>query len=131
VQSWPVLQIAAKLALAVTNSRSASSKTSTGALPPSSRCTRLSVFAAVAMIFLPVPVEPVRLTMRTSGCSTSAWPVSLPPVTMLTTPSGMPASWNRSASMSAERGVVGAGLSTTVQPAASAGPSFHTAISSG
>jgi hypothetical protein len=71
---------------------SASSNTMNGALPPSSRCTRFSVSAAVFMIFLPVPVEPVRLTIRTSGCSTIACPASLPPVTMLTTPSGMPAS---------------------------------------
>ena len=36
-----------------------------------------------------------------------------------------------SASRSAVSGVCSAGLSTTVQPVASAGPSFHAAISSG
>ena len=67
---------------------SASSKTTTGALPPSSRCTRLSVSAACAAIHLPVSTEPVSETMSTSGCSTSAAPVSLPPAMTLSTPLG-------------------------------------------
>ena len=50
---------------------------------------------------------------------------------MLTTPSGSPASWQISASSSAVSGVVSAGLSTAVLPHASAGASFHAAISSG
>src|ERR1700693_2088318 len=50
---------------------------------------------------------------------------------MLTTPSGNPASCNSSPSRSAESGVCSAGFSTTVHPAASAGPSFHAAMSSG
>ena len=43
---------------------------------------------------------------------------------MLTTPSGSPASAQASARMWESSAVCGAGLSTTVQPAASAGPSF-------
>ena len=43
------------------------------------------------------------------------------PVTMLKTPAGMPASSASAASASAESGVCSAGLSTNVQPAASAG----------
>jgi hypothetical protein len=50
---------------------------------------------------------------------------------MLTTPSGSPASWSSSPRRSADRGVCSAGLSTTVQPQASTGPSVHAAISSG
>ena len=50
---------------------------------------------------------------------------------MLTTPGGMPASPINSPRRSAVSGVSSAGLSTTVQPAASAGPIFHAAISSG
>ena len=53
------------------------------------------------------------------------------PVTMLTTPGGSSASWQISASSSAVSGVVSAGLSTAVLPHASAGASFHAAISSG
>ena len=46
-------------------------------------------------------------------------------------PGGRPASWMTSASSSAVSGVVSAGLSTQVLPAASAGASFQAAISSG
>ena len=53
------------------------------------------------------------------------------PTTTLITPSGMPASSASSAKRSAESGVSSAGFSTTVLPAASAGPSFHAAIASG
>jgi len=63
-----------------------------------------------------------------------AWkiaPASPNPVTMLTAPAGSPASSISSPSRSAESGVCSAGLSTTVTPAASAGPSFQAAISSG
>ena len=50
---------------------------------------------------------------------------------MLTTPSGKPASRISSPKRSAESGVCSAGLSTIVQPAASAGASFQAAIISG
>ena len=53
---------------------STSSKTTTGALPPSSRWTRLSVSAACSAIHLPVSTEPVSETMSTSSWSTSAAP---------------------------------------------------------
>ena len=53
------------------------------------------------------------------------------PVTMLTTPGGSSA-WRRtSQKRSAVSGVVSAGLSTTVFPAASAGAIFHASMSSG
>ena len=52
-------------------------------------------------------------------------------VTTLTTPSGTPASRRMSATASAVSGVSLAGLSTTVQPAASAGPIFRVAIAAG
>ena len=63
--------------------------------------------------------------------STSAAPVSPKPVTTLRTPGGKPASSARSPSRSAVSGVCSAGFSTTVQPAASAGATFHDAIISG
>ena len=53
------------------------------------------------------------------------------PVTMLTTPGGSSASRSTSQNSSAVSGVVSAGLSTTVLPAASAGAIFHASISSG
>ena len=75
--------VAAKLA------RSASSKTRTGALPPSSRWTFFTVSAAARMMCLPVAVPPVSETMSTPGCAASAAPVLRPPpVTTLRTPGG-------------------------------------------
>ena len=77
-------------------------------------------------------MEPVNATLSTSLWAASAAPaVSPKPVTTFTTPSGIPASAISSASRSAVSGVCSAGLSTTVLPQASAGPSFHAAISSG
>src|SRR3954453_6043327 len=55
----------------------------TGALPPSSRCTRLRVLAACSAIHLPVSTEPVSETMSTPSCSTIAAPASLPPASDL------------------------------------------------
>ena len=102
-----------------------------GAFPPNSRWTRFRVSAAVFITFFPVPVEPVRETMRRPGCSTTAWPASLPPEMMLSTPSGTPASAASSPNINVVRGVPGAGLITVVHPAARAGPSFQIAIMSG
>ena len=79
----------------------------------------------------PTSVEPVNATLSTSGCATSARPVSPAPVTMLTTPGGRSACWQISANSSAVSGVVSAGLSTTVLPQASAGAIFQASISSG
>jgi hypothetical protein len=52
-------------------------------------------------------------------------------VTTFTTPSGTPASRRMSTTSSAVSGVSSAGLSTTVQPAASAGPSLRVAMAAG
>ncbi|MDT4877960.1 hypothetical protein FQZ97_1135200 [compost metagenome] len=61
-----------------------------------------------------------------------AAPTTLPrPVTMFTTPSGMPASCASSAKRRAEREVSSAGLTTTVQPTARAAPSFQAMVCSG
>src|SRR5690348_18510435 len=50
---------------------------------------------------------------------------------MLTTPGGRSACRQMSANISADSGVVSAGLRTTVLPAASAGAIFHASIRSG
>jgi hypothetical protein len=101
------------------------------ALPPSSRVRRVSVPASSRWIALPTSVEPVKAILSTSSCLTSAAPVRPSPVTMLTTPGGSSAWRSMSAKRSAESGVVSAGLSTTVLPAASAGAIFQASISSG
>jgi hypothetical protein len=110
---------------------SASSKTITGALPPSSRCVRLSESAAALAIRLPVSTDPVSETMSTSGWVTSDSPAGWPwPAITLSTPLGKisPAS---SASLMVVTGVVSAGFSTTVLPVARVGPIFQIAIISG
>ena len=109
----------------------ASSKMMLGLLPPSSSVSFLPVPATVAAIFLPTSVEPVNAILSTPACSTRADPASPSPVTMFTTPGGSPISSKISASRRAVSGVVSAGLSTHVFPHASAGASFHAAISSG
>ena len=87
--------------------------------------TRLNWGPARAMIRRPVSVSPVKATRRTSGWPESASPMLAPvPVTTFSTPAGSPASCMSSATISAESGVVEAGLTTTVFPATSAGPIF-------
>ncbi len=130
-QTWPWLK---KMPLTMPStawSIGASSKTMLAALPPSSSVTFLRVPATERAIALPTSVEPVNATLSTPACSTSARPVSPAPVTMLTTPGGRSACWQISANSSAVSGVVSAGLSTTVLPAASAGAIFHASMSSG
>lgn len=71
-------------------------------------------------------------TLSTSGWPASAAPAVSPyPVTTFTTPGGTPASWHNSASRSEVSGASSAGLSTTVQPVASAGPIFQIVAVSG
>ena len=60
-----------------------------------------------------------------------AAPVRASPLTMLTTPGGSPTWRSTSQKSSAVSGVVWAGFSTTVLPAASAGAIFQDSISSG
>ena len=82
--------------------------------------------AAATPIERAVSGDPVNEIRRTSGCETSAAPTSSPiPCTMLKTPGGKPASATRSASSEHDSGDHSAGLSTTVEPAASAGAVFH------
>ena len=109
---------------------SASSNTTTGALPPSSRWTRLSDVAALPATSLPARTEPVTDTIAGTSWAIIALPVSRSPQITLSTPGG-----RNSAAISASTvvlaGVVSLGLSTTALPAAIAGANFHTAIISG
>ena len=119
-------------ALSVAWSRSASAKMTHGDLPPSSIDRPLRCGAAAAMIVRPVPVSPVNEMRGTPGCATSAAPATSPmPCTRLNTPSGRPALVMISGSRLADSGVHSAGLSTTVQPDASAGASFQVASMNG
>ena len=100
--------------------------------PPSSSVSFFTLPAAARMTCLPTSVEPVNATLRTSGCAASRAPTMCPgPVTTFSTPGGKPTSCAARASSSSVSGVWASGLTTTVFPAARAGPSFHTASSRG
>src|ERR671912_744833 len=116
---WPA-------AFAAAASRSASSKTTRGPLPPSSAVNGTRFFAAETPIRRPASGDPVKETRRNSGCATSAAPASSPiPCTTLKTPGGKSASAKRSARSEHESGDHSAGFRTTVQPAARAGAVFQ------
>ena len=83
------------------------------------------------MIRRPVVVSPVKAILATRLLWASGLPASRPkPLTTLNTPGGR-MSAIISASTRMLSGVCSAGFSTTQLPAASAGASFQTAISSG
>ena len=104
----------------------------TGDFPPSSSVTRFIVLAAPARIERPTAVEPVKAILSIPGCSTKAAPARGPlPVTMLITPAGNPTSAISSPRRTADAGVSSAGLSTTVQPAATANAILPAAMNSG
>ena len=100
-------------------------------LPPSSSVHGLSFSAAILAISLPTAELPVNVNLSSSGLAVSARPVSGPPGTIDSTPSGRPASANISAIANTDSGVSEAGLSTTVQPARKAGPSLLAARKNG
>jgi hypothetical protein len=71
-------------------------------------------------------VEPVKLIRSMSSCETSAAPASSPmPCTTFMRPGGTPASCAMSAIKEPDSGAHSGGFTTTVLPAASAGPPFH------
>ena len=113
-------------------SRSASSHTIVGDLPPSSSVTGMSFSAASFASARPVVVPPVNETFFTSGCFTIASPITEPlPGTMLTTPRGTPASSQMRPSSRAASGVTSAGFTITALPAARAGASFCASLAIG
>jgi hypothetical protein len=133
VQASPMLRILASIAPSTAAARSASSKTTKGALPPSSIETRSSWSAACATSTLPTAVEPVKVSLRSRGSrmigslTSPEWVV----VTTLSTPPGRPTSSSSAASASIVNGVSCAGLTTIVQPAAMAGPILRVPIARG
>ena len=97
-----------------------------GSEPPSSSVSRLMYFAEPSMILFPVPVSPVKAIFWIFGLSSISSPTVAPgPVTTFKTPGGRPALVTTSAIFKSVRGVVLAGFTTNVFPAASPGPSFH------
>ncbi|RPK40330.1 hypothetical protein EES39_25445 [Streptomyces sp. ADI92-24] len=135
VQSCPALKKPPTIRSSTAFARSASSKTTAGALPPSSRWTRLTSRAALWATWMPARTEPVMEAIAGVGCSTISRPVSRSPQTTLKIPRGR-SSDSRTPPMipairAVDAGVVSDGLSTTALPAASAGANFQTAIRRG
>src|SRR5580693_10446704 len=103
-----------------------------GFLPPSSIDTFFRVAAPAATAARPTILEPVNEIMSTSGSVVMGAPTSGPyPVTTLQAPSGRPASASKPTRCNVEAEVISLGLTTHVQPAASAKGSFCETISSG
>jgi len=133
VHASPMLRILASIAPSTAASRSASSKTRKGALPPSSIDTRSSWSEAWATSVLPTAVDPVKVSLRRRGSLMigSHRPPESVVVSTLSTPAGRPTSSSSAARASIVRGVSAAGLTTIVQPAAMAGPILRVPIASG
>ena len=124
-QVWPLLTKQPRTAAATAASRSAPSASRKADLPPSSSATFLMVPAADLATSMPAPVDPVRLTMSTCGWDESTSPTRAPrPETRLKTPAGRPSPSTMSASVKVASGATLLGFTTTVQPAASAGPTL-------
>ena len=118
--------------IAAPSTLAASSNTMLGLLPPSSRVTLVIRSAEAARIRWPTPRLPVKVTLSTPGWVTSASPVGSPgPGTRLNTPDGTPASSISSVSRREVSTANSDGLSTTVQPVASAGATFWAKSMSG
>ena len=111
--------------------RSASSRMMAADLPPSSSVHRLSRSPQSPPMRFPPTPEPVNEILSTPGCFTRCSLTSRPAGTTERTPLGRPASAKISASRKASKGVSGAGLYTTVHPAASDGASLAAAMKSG
>jgi hypothetical protein len=109
-----------------TRASPATSRTTKGQCPPSSSDKRFSVSDATRIIDWPAAVEAVAVIIRTSECAANAAPASGPePGRSFSTPFGRPASAKHCRTSAIARGVSGGDLTTMVQPAANAGPTFH------
>src|SRR4029078_11720926 len=131
-QRCPALEKAESHTHFTASSRSASSQTMRGFLPPSSSETFFSVLPHTSPIHLPTLVEPVKLTTSTFGCSTSGAPHSVPyPCSTLSTPGGSAAWCSILANSQEVAGVSSAPLSTAALPQISAGNNFHATLAIG
>ncbi len=92
-QVCPVFLNLEMSAPATAESKSASSKTINGALPPSSIETFFMVSAQLRVNIFPTAVDPVNESLRTIGLSVNAFPISLDlvPTTTFKIPLGIPA----------------------------------------
>ena len=100
--------------------------------PPNYNVTLFKLFTCeFLMISYPTSDDPVKATLSIPEWRAKWAPISPYPETILTTPSGMPAYLNNSASLKAERGVCSAVFMIVVHPAAKTGANFHANINIG
>ena len=132
-QTWPQFSKALRVMPATALSKSASANTMPAFLPPSSKLTGRTPLAAAAMMASPVRVSPVKVMPLTRGCLVMNSPAEPGPKPCSTwyTPFGMPTAFITSPSKVAVAGVSSEGLTMTVLPQASAGPTFQVISSSG
>ena len=131
-QVWPALRNLLIIAPSTAASKSASSNTINGALPPNSKDNFLIVGAHCAIKIRPTSVEPVNESLATTVLSHNTAPISRAlPVITCKTPLGTPASSAKTANAMAESGVCSAGLIIIEQPAANAGAALRVIIAMG
>ncbi len=123
----------ASIAPSTAASRSASSKTKNGALPPSSIEVLSTCFADCSSSRTPTAVEPVKVIFLSLESEMIGALVAAEVLVVITfrTPAGSPASSKTEVRSKVVSGVSSAGLITMVQPAAIAGPIFLVAIANG
>src|ERR1700744_2855366 len=100
---------------------SASSRMTAADLPPSSRVQRAIRSPQIEGILPPAAFDPVKVILSPRGSRTSSSETSRSAVSTLRTPAGRPAGSAASAIRDPSPGASGDDLSTTVQPASSAG----------
>ena len=125
MQICPALRNFVKAARSSVFSRSQSSKTSTGAWPPSSIVVRFTPSAHSLSRCLPTGTEPVKLTLRITGDAIRCrLTISGTPNTSCAASAGTPASITQCISAIVQAGVSSGGLEMIEQPAAKAAAIF-------
>jgi len=121
-QDSPTLFMHRRASVPTTDSRTASSRTRLGDLPPSSSITRLTVGAAWSETSTPARVDPVNETKPTFGRAAMQAPTfGRVPSVRLKTPGGTSASSRIPANRCTDSGEISEGFNTQVQPVASTG----------
>ena len=135
VQRWPAVPKPPNSAPSTARSMSASSMTTIGFLPPSSRHGDWMWRPHSSPIRVPTAEEPVKPTLSTSPCSSacsSPANVSAPSAcTRLSTPAGTPPAWNSLTSASPSAGAYSAGFHTTALPHRIAGTRYQAGTATG
>ena len=131
MQVCPALPKRDSTAIGTALSRSASSSTTNGSLPPSSSTHFLRCLPAVAATERPARSLPVSVTALMRGSAMTPAVCSLSMCSTPNTPAGTPASASTSAMASAQRGTLVACLSTATLPAISAGARKRNTCQSG